>query len=141
MTDTNGHLIYEFGIWLLKNKISVYHWKKNNFYTQFIQSYIMGENPRDAVTRSIDNIQHIDQFGSFFNDFSVGRILMMIETGKISPWLIILSDNSQNFITRLHGEQLAYFSKIINMDIWQRKMNRYPKICNTIKNELKGIYI
>lgn len=141
MIDKNCHLIYEYGIWLLKNKISIYHWKKTSFFEQFIHSFISGEHPRDAVTRSIGNIEKTGKFGSFFDEYSTGRILMMIETGKISPWLIILSESSDNFISRLRGEQLAYFSKIINISVWQRKMDRYPKICQTIKSELSGIDI
>lgn len=143
MSDTNGdfELIQDYGFWLLKNKVSVYHWKKNTFYNQFISSYVNSELPRDGILRSISNIEKTGCFSKFFKSYPVGNILTMIETGKISPWIIILSDSGTNFINRLEGEKINFFCKLINLDRWNNKRQRYEKTCRKLIDELKGIEI
>jgi hypothetical protein len=132
--------IEQYGQWLLSNKISVYHWKKQSFYNQFLTSFISSENPRDAVIRSLTYIEDIGYLGRFFTTCPVGRILTMIETGKISPWLIFLTD-SGHFIARLKGEKLEYFFKLINISVWELKEKRFQKTCTKIRNDLSGVTI
>ena len=132
--------IEQYGMWLLSNKISIYHWKKQSFYNQFLTSFISSENPRDAVIRSLSYIEDIGYLGSFFKTCPVGRILTMIESGKVSPWLILLSD-SGHFISRLKGEKLDYFFKLINISVWEMKEKRFQKTCTKIRNDLSGVVI
>jgi hypothetical protein len=132
--------IESYGKWLLTNKISVYHWKKQNFYEQFLSSFISSENPRDGIIRSLEYIDKIGYLGEFFDTCPVGRILTLIESGKVSPWLIFLAD-SGSFIKRLNGEKLTYFYKIINIDVWEMKQKRFEKTCTRIRDELSGVKV
>ena len=139
--EQNYLFIFEFGIWLLKNKVVERNWYKSEIYHQFLKQHLLTENPRQAVIRSIDYISNIYEIGNFFKTCQVGKILTYIETGRISPWLIFLSDNSDEFLSRLENEKLTYFTKLVNIDVWQSRMRRYEKTMSSLKEDLKGVKI
>ncbi len=139
--ENNYAFIYEYGLWLLKNKVVERNWYKNDIYQQFLKQFLLTEHPRDAVVRSIEYISTIEELGKFFKTCQIGKILTYIETGRISPWLILLADNKTDFFNRLENEKLTYFTKLVNIDVWQSRMKRYEKSTNSLKKDLKGIEI
>jgi hypothetical protein len=139
--ENNYTFIYDYGVWLLKNKIVERNWYKTEIYQQFLKQHLLTEHPREAVVRSIEYIANMDELGKFFKTCQVGKILTYIETGRISPWLVLLSDNKNDFIERLESEKLTYFNKLVNIDVWLSRMKRYEKSTNAIKNDLKGVVI
>jgi hypothetical protein len=139
--ENNYTFIYEYGVWLLKNKIIERNWYKNEIYQQFLKQHLLTEHPREAVVRSIEYIANIDEMGKFFKTCQVGKILTYIETGRVSPWLVLLADNTNDFLDRLENEKLTYFKKLINFDVWQSRMKRYEKSTMSIKKDLKGVII
>lgn len=139
--DSNYLFIYEYGSWLIKNKVIERNWYKLEIYQQFLKQYLLTENPRDAVLRSVEYVSNIHEIGNFLKTCQVGKILTYIETGRISPWLIFLADNKDDFLKRLENEKMEYFFKLVNVDIWNSRMKRYSKTINSLKNDMKGINI
>lgn len=139
--ENNYTFIYDYGIWLLKNKIIERNWYKTEIYQQFLKQHLLTEHPREAVVRSIEYIANIDELGKFFKSCQVGKILTYIETGRVSPWLVLLADNKNDFLERLESEKWTYFNKLVNIDVWQSRMKRYEKSTVSIKNDLKGVVI
>jgi hypothetical protein len=133
--------ICEYGEWLITNKIVERNWYKHEIYQQFLKQYLLTEHPRDAVLRSIEYISNIHELGNFLKTCQVGKILTYIETGRISPWLIFLADNKDDFLKRLENEKLSYFIKLVNVDVWKSRMKRYSKSTNTLKEDMKGVII
>lgn len=139
--DNNYLFIYDYGIWLLKNRVVEKNWYKIEIYQQFLKQHLLMEHPREAVVRSIEYIANIDEMGNFLKTCQVGKILTYLETGRISPWLILLAHNKNDFFSRLENEKLTYFTKLVNIDVWQSRMKRYEKSINSLKTDLKGVVI
>jgi hypothetical protein len=131
----------DFANWLMTNQIIWIKWFTNEMYTIFLKQYVLNENPRAAVIRSIAYIQGLDCFGSFFREYPVGKILMAIESGNLSPWLVILYPKNEDFFNRLEGEKLDYFVKLVNMNVWNIKVNRFERTIESLKNDLEGCTI
>lgn len=137
----NYHLIYEFGVWLIQNKISPTKWKKQEVFQSFIGLYLLQETPRDAVTRSLTYIFENGLYGSFFKSYECSKIILCFETGRISPWILFVSHNPEDFLNRLTTMQADYFQKVVNMDVWPKKVERFKKTVDRLREELKGVDI
>lgn len=133
--------IHQYGMWLLNNKVSYSHWLKEEYYTKFIKYYNVTEHPRDAVIRSIEVIHNMGYYGKFMSDFPIGRGLLLIEKGSISPWIFFIFGNSKDFLDRIREDQIEYFDKVVNVDIWLNRTKRYEKQLDRLQDELKGVNI
>lgn len=137
----NYHLIYEFGVWLIQNKVHMAKWTKPETFSQFIGLFILQETPRNAIIRSIDYIIGLGKYGEFFKTHECGKIILSLENGKLSPWMLFVTHNPEDFLGRLNDHQVQYFQKVVNMDIWPKKVERFKKTVETLREELKGIEI
>jgi hypothetical protein len=131
----------EYTQWLIRNKVAQKKWDDRKIYEQFLKQYLITENSRDAVARSLVFIESKKYLGSFFKDCPVGNILTYIETGQVSPWLILLYPKNYEFLLRLKDEKLEYFKKLVNIDVWTVKVNRLKKTSTALKHDLEGMTI
>lgn len=139
--DKNWQHIYHYGIWLLDNKVQYSHWHKEEYYISFIKYYTVTEHPRDAIIRSIEQIQNLGYYGRFMNTFPIGRGILLVEKGILSPWIFFIFNNSKMFLDRIREDQIEYFGKVINIDVWLNRVKRYSKSVERLQQELKGIDI
>jgi hypothetical protein len=140
-TEKKWFHIKQYGIWLLDNKVSYSHWLKEDYYLRFVKYYTVSEHPRDAIIRSLEAIQQIGYYGRFMKEFPVGRGILLIEKGMLSPWIFFIFQNSNMFLDRIREDQVGYFDKVINVDVWLNRTKRYEKSVTRLQNELKGIDI
>lgn len=91
----------EYARWAITNHIRMKYWLEEKNYKQFLKGYIHSEPAREAISRSVETIIGTGSFGGFFDTYSVGKTLALLEAGKISPWLFLLYPNSNEFMSRL----------------------------------------
>lgn len=137
----NLKFIDDFFIWLRKNGISINKWRDVKLYNMFIKQFLLTEHPRDAITRSLEFIQTTEYPIDYFKTCPPSLILTHIETGSISPWLVLLYDYGGDFFHRLNEEKTEYFMKLVNLELWNYKIKRLQKTVNTLKTELQGVKI
>lgn len=131
-----------FAKWLLQNKFPLQKWENPEVYIQFVKSYLHTEHPKLAVERSIKYITKILKCdGNFFSEFSINKILLLLETGKISPWLILLYEHNEDFFNRFDSYQLEQFQKMVNIDSWNLRIKRNLRNVTNIKKDLSGAKI
>lgn len=133
--------IHEYGKWCMDNHIVYRTWYKDDNYKTFIRGYILNENPRDAIVRSLEFIMENGYYGGFMKNIGIGKALLYVEMGKISPWLFLLYENRNDFFNRIRDDQAQYAMTILNMDVFVNKAKRYPKITQRLKETLQGIEI
>lgn len=131
----------DYAKWAIANRIKITHWLDEKNYKLFLKGYIYAEPVRDAISRSVETIIGTGNFGQFFDTYSVGKTLALLEAGKISPWIFLLYPRNNDFIGRLRGESLTQFEKLVNMDVWSSRASRVPTVVENLKEELKGVKI
>lgn len=130
--------ILEYTKWLYSNGIKMTFWLNPHNYEAFLKTYVNTENPRDAVSRSLELIIEIGYYGRFFKEIPVSQFITYLETGKISPWLIMTYPKINDIIERMTEEQAIWFLSVVNMDRWTVKVgNKYPKTYADLKQILK----
>lgn len=133
-----------FTTWLLKNNKKIDQWTKDEFYVQWLKSYLQKESSDDALDRSLTEMQrYADESpalgGSFSNYFKLGsqnRIIEHIRGGRISPWIIYNCDSGIAFLDSLNEEQINLIIEWIEPDTWQNKFANFPKEVTWIKSVL-----
>ena len=133
-----------FTTWLLKNNKKLDQWTKDEFYVQWLKSYIQKESSDDALDRSLTEMQrYADESptlqGSFSNYFKLGsqnRIIEHIRGGRISPWILYNCHSGIAFLDSLNEEQIELIIEWIEPDTWQSKFASFPKEVTWIKSVL-----
>lgn len=131
----------EFTAWVLRNKVPMVSWRRFEIYRQFVSSYIGAETPEHAIERSIDYIKSKNMLGEYFSSGGCNRILEDIEYGRVSPWIVLLSDATDKLLPRMNDEQVDRFFKLININMWEIKINRLKDEVEPLKSLLKQVAI
>lgn len=125
--------------WLLKNQIKIDTWNTDSVYNKFLIDYLRDEDPLDAVKRSIettidlaDTILHKDvlRYGN------KNKICYAITTGKISPWLLFLSESGVKFVESLDETQIKLVIDYIDPEKWAIKFKRNTDATKQVKELL-----
>ncbi|HEY6435798.1 MAG TPA: hypothetical protein VIY47_04350, partial [Ignavibacteriaceae bacterium] len=59
-----------------------------------------------------------------FLKISANEGAYLIRSGRISPWIIYLSANGQNLVSRFNEDHYKIAGKIIDPGYWSRKFNK-----------------
>lgn len=141
MDELGWIFVLEYMLWLISNKVHFSHWVKRSYYEKFLNQYLRNETPADAIPRSLEYIIEKGHFGEFFKKTSPNKIITYLECGYVSPWILLVYPNADEFYTRLNEHQLEALVKCVNFDIYHRKAERFPKSINRLKKELTGVEI
>lgn len=79
--------------------------------------------------------------GEYFSSGGCNRILEDIEYGRVSPWIVLLSDATDKLLPRMNDEQVDRFFKLININMWEIKINRLKDEVEPLKSLLKQVAI
>ena len=127
---------------LIKQSIPIKKWTTHETRKLWIQTSLRREHPDKAIERSILTIQdwadeNNIEWTKFFSEVSVGRALLWIETGKISPWLLHTTYTFKNLMSRINDQDLMHIYDIIDLRVWNAKIVKYKKDVERIKSVFK----
>ena len=128
--------------WVIKNNKKLDHWCKDAFYEEYLQGYSRNENPRDALERSIVEMDKWatdtdNTVNEYFKKASENRITRSITNGRISPWVIYTSESGLSALSRLNEEQIVLIYPWIDPDFWNTKLKRYTSDTDWCKSLMK----
>ena len=117
--------------WCVKNHVKLKDWYSIKTFNRFILEYLESENIIDAITRSIENLVKWERstgrpFYNFFRDVDLGTGIWYIQMGRISPWLLYLSESAQSFtFEAVPDDQMSLIYPLVNPSKWQTRI-----LCN-----------
>ena len=130
-----------FAEWLIKNGKKLADWHKDAMYDEFLLGYVKKESGIRALERgmiyinewSADSGKPWDQY---FKEVTTPRAIHDIRAGKISPWLLYLSETGDQLLTRLGDEQVKMIEHVIDANFWmalfaksKEEVREVKKIC------------
>lgn len=127
--------------WCIKEKLKFKFWTTDSAYIKFVKHFILHEDPVSAVIRSLQYIENIKKsflIKEYFAVISPGVFLNSIEMGRISPWLLLLSNQTYKILGRLSKEQRCKYDFLVDKSIWSILEKRYINECFEIQSVLKN---
>ena len=114
---------------VIKNGTKLKDWTKDYVYFTYIEDLVKKEPAEAAVDRSISEIIEWSQlnkreFIDFFVDISANEASHMIRYGKISPWVLYLSESASNLMSRFNDDHSAIIGDIIEPGFWMKKFRK-----------------
>lgn len=105
-------------------------WCRDELYEKYVLDLIRVETVETALQRSITHMMkwaddNNAQWNHYFLYVSLSRACYDIKDGKVSPWLILNSNNGKEMLRKFNDEQLAAISSTIDLQFW---MNKFKKL-------------
>ena len=88
----------------------------------------MRESVERAVERTILSIKEWStengkDWTSFFSEVSTPRLIHMIRSGKISPWILYNSNGGINALDSLNNEQMMMIEDYVSPVAWKKRFD------------------
>src|SRR5208282_3176264 len=85
--------------YLITGKFKIKDWTKESVYHTYLRSILLKESPSAGLQRSIEWIQNWSKENNipieqFLETVSTFRLVDVIRSGRISPWLILISNRT-----------------------------------------------
>lgn len=134
-----------FTSWLLKNNKKLDQWTKEEFYVEWLKTYLTKESIEDALERGFNEMQNYadndatlsNDFSNYFRHGSKNRIVEHIRNGRISPWIVYNCDSGIDFLDNLNAEQIDLILPWIDPECWQKKFKDNGEEIRWLKSVLK----
>ncbi len=120
---------------VFQNGVKDKDWCKDRIYEAYILDLLQKEPAERGIERSIQTMQSwAESTGHTYNEFfkyvSPSEATLQIRMGKISPWVLYLSETADHMWKRMSDEQVEIISNVIDPKIWKAKFQIKKDDCN-----------
>ena len=117
--------------YVIKKQIKLDWWCKDKVYQDFLAHQILFEDAQAGMERTIKTMrdwaeQEGAEFNHFFEYVNLNRAVHMIQTGKISPWVLFSCKTGKKLLNELNDEQIKIISDTINPAHWKARFKKQP---------------
>lgn len=128
--------------WLLKEQVKIDRWNTDRVYDSYLKNFMYAESVDQALTRTWETFNDwADVNNSIPKHYilyaSHSRVINDITRGRVSPWVLYVSNRGQEFIASLAPEQLELIIDYINPDKWIKKVDRSAVDLETVRQWVK----
>lgn len=115
----------QFTEWLIKTGVKLKLWISDAQYDKFLKEYVKKEPGLKALERTIIYMsqwakEHDEAWQTYFVNVSPSRAVYDIRSGKISPWVLYLSDTGGDLLERFNDEQVKMIQDNIDPPFWMK---------------------
>ena len=111
--------INDYMKYIVDNNMAIKDWADINKFRNFILIYVKEEQKEPAISRSK---QFLNEKGLTISTISYNRLVLYVESGSVSPWLIITE--YPEFFEEINKEKGNVFCRnILNYYFWKSKVN------------------
>lgn len=131
---------------VILGQVKLKDWCKDEIYYLYIDNFVKSEPAMSATERTIlEMSEWCDKNGhpinEFFNQISPNEAAHMIMTGKISPWVIYLSDTGGNLTHKFNEDHARMVSSILDSGFWIKRFKKESDEVDHIKSVLEAVKI
>lgn len=115
--------------YVIKNGIKLRDWTKQKTYEAYIVEMLLIEPAERALERTIINLsewcenENID-LQDFYSVVTPNEATMLVQLGKISPWLLYVSEKADILFDKFNTEQYAIIQSVIDPNKWKAKLTK-----------------
>jgi len=116
-------------------------WITDPVYELYIENLVKTEPPSSAADRTISVIiewseKNNTPFTQFFSNISANEAAYLIQTGKISPWVLYLCKSAEDLQSRFTNDHDSMIKNMIDPGYWMRKFKKSDDDVEYIKGLL-----
>ena len=117
--------------YVILSRVKLDHWSRDDLYEQYLKDTLKTEPVELALRRSIATMmdwateQNV-QWADYFRLVNTSRAVQHIQSGHISPWLILGCDAGKKMLQSFTDEQLQMIQTYIDPEFWRNKFKNYP---------------
>jgi hypothetical protein len=131
--------------YVIKHNIKLDRWSSDAVYEQFLLYWNTVEDPWDAIKRSLLTAadwaeEQQSQARDYFRYATHHRVMMDIDRGRISAWLILCSESGTKWLGGLNQDQVQWVYKWIDPAVWTNRLQSHDQT-EQIKSVLKEVGI
>lgn len=132
----------QFIDFVVRSGIKLDHWCSDLLYDKYVVDFVRSEPVEVALERSIKTMiswgeSNNASWNHYFLYASMSRIMFDVKDGKISPWLILNSNNGKAMLRQFDDTQLQAVSAIMDLPFWLAKFKRVPADVELVKKIVK----
>ena len=126
MSNVNPLYPEKYIDYVVTSGVKLDHWSRESLYEEYVLNLIKNEPVEVALQRSVMHMtdwanNHDSVWNHYFLYVSTNRATFDIKDGKISPWLLLNSENGRKLLSTLSEEQLVSIGTTIDPDFWFKK--------------------
>jgi hypothetical protein len=131
MSNVNPLYPEKYIDYVVTSGVKLDHWSRESLYEEYVLNLIKNEPVEVALQRSVMHMtdwanNHDSVWNHYFLYVSTNRATFDIKDGKISPWLLLNSENGRKLLSTLSEEQLVSIGTTIDPDFWFKKFRTMP---------------
>jgi len=131
MSNVNPLYPEKYIDYVVTSGVKLDHWSRESLYEEYVLNLIKNEPVEVALQRSVMHMtdwanNHDSVWNHYFLYVSTNRATFDIKDGKISPWLLLNSENGRKLLSTLSEEQLVSIGTTIDPDFWFKKFRSMP---------------
>jgi hypothetical protein len=132
----------QFIEWVVRSGVKLDHWCRDELYEQYVLELIKREPVEVALERSISHMlswgnDNQASWNHYFLYVSLSRACYDIKDGKISPWILLNSNNGKAMLQKFSDEQLAHVQNVIDPPFWVNKFKKLPADVELVRQVVK----
>ena len=132
----------QFIEWIVRSGVKLDHWCRDELYEQYVLELIKREPVEVALERSISHMlswgnDNQASWNHYFLYVSLSRACYDIKDGKISPWILLNSNNGKAMLQKFSDEQLAHVQNVIDPPFWVNKFKKLPADVELVRQVVK----
>lgn len=132
----------KFTEWLIKNGVKLKQWMSDTQYDKFLKEYVRKEPGLKALERSIVYLaewskDNDKRWQTYFTTVSPSRAVFDLRAGKISPWVLYLSETGGSLLERFNDEQIKMIDEIIDPPFWMKLFSNNAEEVKEVKQTCK----
>lgn len=131
----------KFVDYVILNGVKLKDWCREDIYWLFVDDFIKKEPAISAVERTITELaewceeNNVDFF-KFFETVSSNEAAYLIQSGKISPWVLYLSSSGEKLLDKFNDDHAKMIGTVIDPGFWMRKFKKDPEEVEYIRKLL-----
>lgn len=132
--DRIGYMKYATKLGLLPGS-----WKSADVYESYMAEFDKLYSPLRQVEITCDTLSELSRVieckpNEIFNYLYAGEVMKLIQSRKMSPWLLLYSQSFLSFLRhRVSKEERILINGVINIDQWREKFKKDPESAKKIR--------
>jgi hypothetical protein len=128
--------------WIVKSGIAVDKWCREENYDKYVIELIKTEPVEVAAERTVKTMidwaeKNNSVWNHYFSYVNIDRLLYDIRDGKISPWILLTSNNGVNSLKKMTDQQLDVITPMIDPVFWNMRFSTKQNDLDFIKQIVK----
>ena len=128
--------------WIIRSEVKLDKWCVEALYDKYVVDLIKTESANTATERSINTMiawgqKHSAGWNHYFSYANVNKIVYDVRDGKVSPWVMLNSDNGVRALQNMTDEQLQIIAPMIDVEFWSEHFRKNKSDLEFVKNLIK----